>query len=156
MTSERTPRTRDTRQEQARTPDKWVPQGMLPVPDPQDGWVFRWIRTSARGNSDNSNVSKKFREGWRPVTGSDHPELQAQSDLDSRYPDGIEIGGLLLCKCPAEMMKQRQDHYTKLSERQLSSVDQDYMRQGDPRMPLHAPERRTETSFGPRVSRGDS
>lgn len=156
MTSERTSRTRDTRQEQARTPDTWVPQGMLPVPDPKDGWVFRWIRTSARGNADNSNVSKKFREGWRPVSAADHPELHAQSDIGSRYEDGIEIGGLLLCKAPENMMRQREQHYTSLAERQLQSVDQDYMRQGDPRMPLHKPERRTETSFGPRVSRGDS
>lgn len=156
MSDERTPRDRDGREVETRPSDSWVPQGMLPTPEPRDGYVFRWIRTSARGQSDNSNVSKRFREGWTPVNGADHPELFAQSDVDSRFPDGIEIGGLLLCKNSAEKMRQREAYYTRHAERQMEAVDQTYMSQNDPRMPLHAPERSTKVTFGPRIPRDDS
>ena len=49
----------DTQRTQA-----WQPPSVLPDPKPQDGFVFRWIRTSLVGQSDNPNVSYRFREGW--------------------------------------------------------------------------------------------
>ena len=62
----RKPRTTETRKDDARDVS-WEPASVLPDPEPQDGWVFRWIRTSMVGSPDNTNVSKKFREGWEPV-----------------------------------------------------------------------------------------
>ena len=56
----RKPRKIETRESEARDVS-WEPASVLPDPDPQDGWVFRWIRTSMVGNPDNTNVSKKFR-----------------------------------------------------------------------------------------------
>ena len=35
----------------------WAPPQTLPEPEPQNGWVFRWIRTSIMGQSDPSNTS---------------------------------------------------------------------------------------------------
>ena len=55
--------------------ESWENPSNLPSPDPQPGWVFRYIRTSLLGNTDNPNVSKKFREGWIPCRSEDHPEL---------------------------------------------------------------------------------
>jgi hypothetical protein len=54
---------------------QWTPPQMLPTPNPQPGWVFRWIRTSLMGQPDNPNTAAKFREGWEPVKAADHPEL---------------------------------------------------------------------------------
>ena len=74
---ERTPRSHETRTEDVREQnDSWVPSSILPTPDPQDGWVFRWVRTSVLGQSDNPNVSQKFRDGWTPVRAEDHRELK--------------------------------------------------------------------------------
>ena len=61
------------RQTETRPNDSWMPQSSLPVPEPKDGWVFRWIRTSSLGRTDNTNVSRQFREGWEPVKAEDHP-----------------------------------------------------------------------------------
>ena len=52
---ERSPRGLDSREATQRTKN-WENQGNLPDPDPQDGWVFRWIRTSLVGNSDLSLI----------------------------------------------------------------------------------------------------
>ena len=83
--------------------ESWENPSNLPSPDPQPGWVFRYIRTSLLGNTDNPNVSKKFREGWIPCRSEDHPELHIHMmDYKSEWAEKghIEIGGQLLCKMP--------------------------------------------------------
>tara|TARA_R110002020_G_C16285553_1_gene772076 strand:+ start:2134 stop:2589 length:456 start_codon:yes stop_codon:yes gene_type:complete len=145
---ERTLESRMTREDEVREDDSWVPSSVLPTPDPQDGWRFRWIRTSVLGHADNTNVSQKFRDGWVPVKREDHPELKIMSDINSQFEGNIEQGGLLLCKAPEKKMKARTDHYEGVAKRQMESVDSNYMRENDPRMPLMRPERSTRTTFG--------
>jgi hypothetical protein len=126
---------------------QWTPPQTLPEPEPQDGWVFRWIRISIMGQADPSNTSAKFREGWEPVKASDQPKLMLQADPNSRFKDNIEIGGLLLCKAPAELMRQRDEWYAMQAKAQIDSVDNNFMKLNDERMPLFN-ERRSTTSFG--------
>jgi hypothetical protein len=125
----------------------WTPPQVLPSPKEQPGWVFRWIRTSLMGTSDPTNTSAKLREGWEPCRAEDHPELMLQADPNSRFKGNVEIGGLLLCKAPEEMMNQRNDFYLKQAHSQMEAVDNNFMRQNDARMPLFN-EKRTTTSFG--------
>lgn len=146
--AERTPRTRETRETTSRVAT-WKPQGMLPTPEPRDGLHFRWVRTSSLGNTDMTNVSRRFREGYAPVAATEFPELKVLSDLDSRFPDNIEVGGLLLCSIPAELATARIEGQTRQAQAQLDAVDRNYMRESDPRMPVLTPERSTRTSsFG--------
>jgi len=102
------------------------------------------------GNPDNTNVSKKFREGWEPVRAEDHPELHIMSDHKSEWgtKGGIEVGGLLLCKAPQEQVDKRRDYYKRHAESQMQAVDNNYMRENDPRMPVLAPNRKTRVVFG--------
>jgi hypothetical protein len=64
-----------------------------------------------------------------------------------RFPDSIEIGGLLLCKTPIEFVDQRNKFYEQQAESQMTSVDNHFMSQNDPRMPVFK-ERRSEVRFG--------
>jgi hypothetical protein len=66
---------------------------------------------------------------------------------DARFKDNIVIGGLMLCKAPIEMVEDRTAHYQNQNEAQIQSVDQNFMRQNDPRMPLFA-ERKSKVTFG--------
>ena len=125
----------------------WKPPQTLPEPEPQDGWVFRWIRTSIMGVADPSNTSAKFREGWEPVKAEDQPKLMMQADPNSRFKGNIEIGGLLLCKAPKELMDQRDAYYAEQAKAQVQSVDNNFMRLNDERMPLFS-EKKTTVSFG--------
>jgi hypothetical protein len=131
----------------AQRKQNWTPPQTLPTPNPQPGYVFRWIRTSMMGQADPTNTSAKLREGWEPVKAEDHPEMMLQADPNSKFKGNIEIGGLLLCKAPEELMKQRDDYYTKQAQSQIQSVDNNFMRLNDERMPLFN-ERRSTTSFG--------
>lgn len=145
--AERTPRDLETRV-QAERPKQWAPAELLPSPNPEPGYAFRWIRVSTLGVSDPRNVSGKLREGWEPVKASQHPEIQLmESGEKPRFPDSIEIGGLILCKTPVEFVDQRNRHYQKLTEGQMTSIDNNFMRENDARMPLFR-ERRSEVKFG--------
>ena len=147
--ADRKPRETDTR-EQTTRPMTWKPPTLLPMPEPRDGWEFRYVRTALMGRGDNVNVSSKFREGWTPVHRDEVPELQSvMNDQDSRFAENIEVGGLILCKAPSELMQQRRDYQKAQAVGQMEAVDRNYMRQSDPRMPLLPPERRSRVSrFG--------
>jgi hypothetical protein len=145
--ADRTPRDLETRDHQARVPS-WKPPSILPDPKPEPGYVFRWVRTSMMNNADNTNVSRQMREGYVPVRAEDHPELMLFSDQDGRFKGNVEVGGLLLCKVPVEVAKQREAYYGNMAHQQMESVDNNLMRENDPRMPLLKPERSSRTTFG--------
>lgn len=129
-------------------PKQWMPPELLPSPNPEPGYQFRWIRVSTLGTADPMNISSKLREGWEPVKASEHPEIQLMNIGEkSRFPDSIEIGGLILCKTPSEFVDQRNGYYQKQTDSQMQSVDNNFMRENDPRMPLFK-ERRSEVKFG--------
>jgi len=145
--TDRTSRTTETREESKRKVS-WQRPSMLPTPEPRDGIEYRWIRTATLGNTDNTNVSSRFREGWTPVRKEDHPNLHVVSDIDSRFQDNIEVGGLLLCQNSTENVKARREAQLDQAKSQMQAVDNSYLRQSDPRMPVLNPERSTRTSFG--------
>lgn len=147
MSNQRTPRTNETREAESR-PVTWTPPSLLPDPAPQDGYKFRWIRTTLNGQPDPSNVSYRMREGWVACKRSDHPELAHLVDPNSKNPDNIESGGLLLCKMPVEMIEARDRHFRNIANNQMESVDNNFLRESDPRMPVLKPERSTRVTFG--------
>ena len=141
----RDPRTLDTRENTERKAT-WKRPSALPDPAPQEGVEYRWIRTSALGQADMTNVSAKFREGWEPVKLEDHPELKILPDVDSRFKGNVEVGGLLLCKNSTEMMDSRRDYQQGQAKSQMQAVDNSFMKESDPRMPVLRPEKSTRTS----------
>lgn len=128
-------------------PKHWAPPELLPEPDRQAGYAYRWVRVASLGNADPRNLSAKLREGWEAVRIEEQPKFQMLVDPNSRFKDNIEIGGLLLCKTPEEFVQQRNDYYAAQAQAQTDSVDNTLMRQSDPRMPLFN-ERKSSTSFG--------
>jgi len=128
-------------------PKQWAPAELLPEPDKEAGWAYRWVRVSTLNNADPRNLSAKLREGWEPVKLEEQPKFQLLVDPNSRYKDNIEIGGLLLCKTPIEFVEQRNEHYAKQTQSQTEAVDNNLMRQSDARMPLFN-ERKSTTTFG--------
>ena len=128
-------------------PTQWQQPELLPEPDKQAGFAYRWIRVATLNTADPRNLSAKLREGWEPVRIEEQPKFQLLADPNSRFKDNIEIGGLLLCKTPIEFVEQRNAYYTKQSKSQTEAVDNNLMRQSDPRMPIFN-ERKSSTSFG--------
>lgn len=142
----RTPRNLEKREALER-PKSWAPPALLPEPEPEAGFVFRWIRVATLNQADPTNISSKFREGWEPVKANTQPHMQMFVGGNPKYPDAIEIGGLMLCKCPSEFMEQRAAYYQRQADNQMESVDNNFMRESDARMPLFN-QRQTQVSFG--------
>lgn len=146
MAETRVPRDMSTREVTER-PKQWQQPELLPEPDKQPGYAYRWIRVSTLNALDPRNLSAKLREGWEPVPLEEQPKFRLLADPNSRYKDNIEIGGLLLCKTPEEFVEQRNAHFAAQTQAQTEAVDNNLMRQSDPRMPLFK-ERKSSTSFG--------
>ena len=137
----------ETREETKRaTP--WKPAPLLPSPDERPGFDHRYVCVSVRGEETNANASQAFREGWDPVLSSEYPELKVMSDRGSRYPDNVVIGGLLLCRRPVEIGIQIDEYSAREQADQMQAIDQSLFREQDARMPLLAPDRRTQIKFG--------
>ena len=128
-------------------PKQWMPPELLPEPDKQPGYAYRWIRVSTLNAADPRNISSKLREGWEPVGLEEQPKYRLLASGDGKFKDNIEIGGLLLCKTPTEFVTQRSEYYDKQTQAQTEAVDNNLMRQSDPRMPLFN-ERKSSSSFG--------
>jgi len=125
----------------------WTRPEVLPSPNPEPGYDFHWVRVSTQGQVNATNVSSKLREGWEPVKASDHPEITIVAIEQERFKDNVVIGGLMLCKAPKEMVEERNAYYNEQAQAQMNSVDNNLMRENDPRMPLFN-ERKTKVTFG--------
>jgi hypothetical protein len=136
-----------TSRAKAQRKETWKPPELLPVPDPEPGYKFHWVRVATLNTPDPINLSAKRREGWEPVKASEHPELHLHLESDGAFKDTVVIGGLMLCKTPEEFVNQRNNHYLKQANDQMSAVDNNFMRQSDARMPLFS-DRKSSTTFG--------
>ena len=100
MAENRLNRDAQTREKTARK-RSWVRPDTLPTPRPEEGYEFRWIRVSMRGEVDPMNVSLKLREGWEPVKATDHPEIFVAGIENERFKDNIMmlVFGVQLYRC---------------------------------------------------------
>jgi len=146
MAANRLTRELDTRVTFER-PTQWSQPELLPEPDKQPGYAYRWVRVATLNSADPRNLSAKLREGWEAVRIEEQPKFQMLVDPQSRYKDNIEIGSLLLCKTPIEFVEQRNKYYADQTRAQTEAVDNNLMRQSDPRMPLFK-DSKSSTSFG--------
>ena len=146
MASNRIDREHTTREKSTRKKG-WQRPEVLPSPNPEDGYDFKWVRVSTQGTVDATNVSSKLREGWEPVKADDHPEITMVTVENERFKDNVVIGGLMLCKAPKELSEERNEYYEHQTDAQITSVDNSLMRENDPRMPLFN-ERKTKVTFG--------
>ena len=141
-TIDRSNRDSKSRDKSART--VYVPPSNLPDPTPDPDYTFRWVATHVLGQPLANNVSLQMRDGYEPVKAVDHPELAL---FGNNASGNVEIGGLMLCKAPKERVEARDEYYKKQAQNQMDSVDNHFMRNSDPRMPLFA-DRKSTTSRG--------
>jgi hypothetical protein len=74
--------------------------------------------------------------------------MQVNPRADGVHADMVEMGGLVLCRMPIEMAKQRDAYYARIANAQSQRATADYAQVNDPRMPQLRPEIRSEVEFG--------
>jgi hypothetical protein len=148
MTEAQTRKTREAGSRlQMQRPTSWKAPEALPSPDPRPGITHRWVRTSMLGQPDVQNISAKFREGYEPCKAEDYPEMMMHASTEGRFTGNIEVGGLVLCSIPSEFLKQREAHFSDLNKQTMEAVDNNFMKDSDPRMSKFS-EKSTKVSFG--------
>jgi len=144
----RTPRTMETREKDARR-KPWAPPSRLDAPPAPDGYRHRWIRSEVNGTEDRINVSSKLREGYELVRADEHPDFQSPSVEDGRNAGVIGVGALLLARIPNETAEERKQYYAARTHDQLKSVDNELLKtNAHSSMKINRPERQTKVSFG--------
>ena len=70
----------------------------------------------------------------------------------------IGVGGLILAKVPEETAKSRNDYFAQQAQTAIDGVDQNLMRESDPRMPLNKSDikRSSKVEFGSRNNSNES
>jgi hypothetical protein len=128
-------------------PTSWQAPETLPSPNPRPGISHRWVRTSMVGHSDVQNISSKLREGYEPCKAEDYPEMMMHASTEGRFKGNIEVGGLVLCSIPSEFLVQRDAHFAGINKATMESVDNNFMKDNDPRMSKFS-EKSTKVTFG--------
>jgi len=125
---------------------------MLDAPEAPPGYKHRWLRAEVRGHDDKANMSKRIREGFEPVRAEDYPEFDSPTVDDGKHAGTIGVGGLVLAKVPEETVEERTDYFRQRSQEQLQGVDNDLLRDSDPRMPISKRDiqRNSKVEFGSR------
>jgi len=127
----------------------------------QDWYVLLWFwcpqaKVDTQEHDDVAPYKKWAEQGWitptpgdvtdyEPVKAADHPEMMIPGNEKT---GNIEIGGLMLCKIPTERAVAMSEYYAGQNQNQMDSVDNNFMRQNDPRMPLFSDRKSSVTRGG--------
>ena len=130
----------------------WRPVRRLETPPAPPGYTYRWIRESMLGQEDRANVSRRLREGWELVRGTDLPsdwELPTADD-QSRHAGIVYNEGLLLAKIPNETVEERRDYYQGKSKDAVDALDNSMFSESrrDGKYVKYDPQRDSRVSFG--------
>lgn len=107
----------------------WVQGGSLVAPPPRPGYVQRWIRVSTKGKEDPTNVTRKFREGWKPRPADTLPaEYQEAKISQGRFAGFIGVEGMMLCELPVSKKKSRDKFIRNLIDKKTKAIDADLAR----------------------------
>lgn len=141
-------RNAETREKSARR-KPWAPPSRLDAPPAPPGYKHRWIRMSAAGQEDVSNVSGRLREGYELVRASEYPDYQVPTVEDGRHAGVISVGGLLLARVPDETVAERNAYYRNRAQNQIQAADNELMKaNAHSSMVIERPSRQSRVSFG--------
>ena len=85
--------------------------------------------------------------GWAKSSEIFNIAVGAYSETGNTTNGNVEIGGLMLCKQPVEKARAREEYFNGQAQNQMESVDNHFLRNNDPRMPLFS-DRKSTTSRG--------
>lgn len=107
----------------------WVQGGSLVAPPPRPGYVQRWIRVTSRGKDDAINISRKWREGWKPRAADTMPKSYQTAKLEhGRFAGYIGVEGMVLCELPITKNKARAKFIREQTDKKVKAIDADLKR----------------------------
>lgn len=108
----------------------WVRGGSLTAPPARPGYSQRWIRVAQKsGKEDPTNVSRKFREGWKARPADTVPSDYREATINhGRFAGCIVVEGMLLCEIPVARTKARKQYIRDQIDKKTKAIDADLKR----------------------------
>ena len=103
------------------------------------------------GQEDRSNMSRRIREGWELVKGTDLPEEWQLPTMEGGRHSGVVYNeGLILAKIPQETVDERNAHYEQVNQSAKDALDNTMFSESskDSRYVKYDPQRSTQVTFG--------
>lgn len=104
----------------------YTPPPLLPMPENEPGFTFKWIRKSTRGEIDTRNMARRIQQGWIMCRKEDYPEIARTIDPFAKDGDYLESGGLILAKIPEEIAQGIRAYNNRRAKAQVKAVDNNY------------------------------
>lgn len=137
-------------------PTSWRRPSALDAPEPQPGYVQRWVRYRMGNQEDADNLDKMMEQGWRPVERSTKRRgHELTADLRGKYGQYIVKRGLILMQMPEKLSAQRNRFYDRKRKQMTESIDRSLFKLNNRVMPLLEPMRKTRTTKVARRGRLD-
>lgn len=113
-----------------------VDEYVLPkLPEPPEGYVYRWIRVAIQGKDDVTNISKYKRSGWVFVAPDELPDMPIR---DYGTLEGVVgINDVALGKLPADIAEARRELVQNKTDGLIAAVNSQLGKLQDSRMPIH-------------------
>ena len=132
MTTQRATRAADDRERSERDDDmrelgEFDDKGPFYIPPheiPADK-EYRWVRELALGQPDGSNMSYRWRQGWRPVPASRHPGNVTHVMIpgeERQAPQVIRWQGLILCEIDKRLAIRLRERLRRIAAEQMLPV----------------------------------
>lgn len=136
--------------------DPWVRPTSLQAPPARQGMRQRWIRVGSGGRDDNVNLSRKWREGWRPRPLETMPSSYHAPTLNhSRFGAVVGVEGMILCEMPEERAKRRDQYFHEQNRKMTAAIDQQ-LRNANIKNPAFGPIMKTSRSVPVREVRAQA
>ena len=104
------------------------------------------------GQEDRANVSRRIREGWELVRGTElPPEWRSLPTMDNGRHEGVVYNeGLLLAKIPNETIEERRTYYRAKSRQATDALDNNMFNEtrGNSRYVKYDPQGDSNVTFG--------
>lgn len=116
----------------AKIDDRIIPD----LPEPPEGYVYRWIRVAVKGKDDVENISRAKRMSWEFVRPDEVEGLNMPLRNYGTLEGYVGVGDVALAKLPADIAEARQELVIQKSRDLMNAVNHNLNQVDDKRMPI--------------------
>ena len=109
----------------------WTQSLSLDAPPARKGMRQRWVRFYVGGREDHNNISRKFKDGWKPREAATVPKNFSAPIIEAgRFAGFIGVHGAVLCEIPEKRAQAREKYYSNLTRARTEALESQLQRVG--------------------------
>jgi len=113
---------------------------------PREGYVQRWVRTSIRGENDQTNVYKNAKLGWKPRQADSVKKGAMVPTVELNGDNVIGLHDTLLMERPTSIDDKHKEYLRKQTSAQMQAVENDMLKVHDAKSGMGRPTSNSRSS----------